>query len=455
MLNIRFCGAAGMVTGSSYFLYDTDTKKGILIDLGMFQGAEWISDHNWDDLKVDPRDILGVLLTHAHLDHCGRLPLLSKAGYKQKIYMTEPTKDLIQIVLMDTVKIAEHDRGHREHPAMYGEADVYNTLALETIVEYDETFEIGPFKIVYRDAGHIMGSASIEVSTHGHSGQPLKIAFSGDLGNSPQDLMRPTEQISTADVVLMESTYGGRSHDDEEPTVIFAREIQEVEKTGGALLIPSFSLERTQEILHIIDHLKRDGKVAPQTAVYLDSPMAIAATNVYKKYAHYFNKEIQEHMKTDDPFGFEGLRLVEKHADSIKIARHDGPKVIIAGSGMMNGGRILQHATHFLPLPTTRLLFVGYQGEETIGRYISEGATEVTLQGIRVPIRASTTQMHSMSAHADHKGLMKWIQNIHGAKKIFLTHGDEQPRRDLQIALKEGYPGASVHIPNLYEDIAL
>ncbi len=444
-MKIKFLGAAGMVTGSSYLLTN-DKNESILIDCGMFQGGEETSKLNWLKPEFDPTKIKAVLLTHAHLDHCGRLPILIKMGLTAPVYMTHATRELIEITLEDTVKISsEQNKGE----PLYTELDVSKLLSLSKIIAYHEVLKIGEFDIEYFDAGHILGSASIRVKDNS-SGKV--IAFSGDLGNSPEPLVKPTEYIEAADIALMESTYGGRVHSKENPLDILQKEINTIESFNSALLIPSFSIERAQTLLHMIDHLKKEKKVKDTTPVYLDSPMAIKTTYTYESYPGLFSNELFDHAKKDDPFDFPGLTMVAKAKESQRIWQTKGPKVIIAGSGMMNGGRIVNHCVNYLPLPTTRLLFVGYQAEGTMGRDILSGARSVRIQKQNIPVNAKVREITSISSHADEPGLLKWISKVQGVKTVFLVHGEDEGRNALKPKIQNV---SNVYLPVLNEEIII
>ena len=451
MKSIKFLGAAGTVTGSS-FLLQRFKESGLLIDLGMFQGPKNIEQLNHDEPQFDGGMLEAVILTHAHLDHCGRLPLLLKKGFKGKIYMTQPTADLLEITLTDAVHVAQHNQ---EHQPLYTEDDVLNLMSHINIVDYHQDFEIGPYKITFYDAGHIIGSASIKIRDLKPEDGVETVLFSGDIGNYPEDILKSTEMIDKADVVVMESTYGGRVHSTENSTQVITSEINHVEKTGGALLIPSFSIERTQELLHKIDHLKSQGAIAATTQVYLDSPMAVKVTEVYRKYRQLYNKELSEHSQRDDPFDFPGLHITEKYDESMRIHTQSGPKVIIAGSGMMNGGRIVTHAAHYLPQKSTRLLIVGYQGEETLGRKIVEGERQVTIGDKDIMIQAHVSSCTSLSAHADEPRLLQWLKVIKDVKKVILVHGDDQPRKDLAQAIKEKIGIHNIEMPEMNQTLTV
>lgn len=430
MNKLTFLGASGEVTGSSYLLTGTDDRQ-ILIDFGMFQGTDDLVAMNYKPLDFDPSNLSAVLLTHAHLDHCGRLPLLAMTGFKGKIYMTAPTFDLIDVILTDAAKIAQEKM---DYPPLYSPEDVVKVLQMVEVVAYEQELNVDSFAITFKDAGHILGSASIEIIDTDNK----KIVFSGDLGNTPEDIIKPAVYIDNADIVVMETTYGNATHPGEDTSKILMEEINNVEDVGGVLLIPAFSLERTQEILHRIHHLKHEGKVRADTPVFMDSPMGIRATEIFKTFREFYNEEMQSHK--DDPFSFEGLATTIEARDSKEIIKAMEPKVIIAGSGMLTGGRILQHAINYLPLKTTTILFVGYQAEETLGRKIVNGAKKVKIYDKTVEIRASVRAIATMSSHADEPKLLKWLEHIKGVKKVFLTHGDTDQRRTFaQLIKTKGY----------------
>lgn len=427
MKKLSFHGAAGTVTGSCFRIEDDNSN--ILIDCGFFQGPPELEAQNAAPFGFEPALLTGVLLTHAHLDHCGRLPKLVKEGYMGPIYMTPATRDLLEIGLNDAAKImAEHDPIH----AIYTEEEVMQVLDAAKLVEYNKPFQFAGYTITYVNAGHILGSASILLEKDGQ-----KIAMSGDLGNSPQDIIQPTQYFTDADFVVMESTYGNSLHPAEDPVNVMRDEINAVEANDGALLIPAFSIERTQEILHKIDHLKKKGDIKEATPVFLDSPMAIHATDVFRRFTNLYNKEMSGHLVNDDPFTFPGLQVIYRGKDSASLKDIHGPKVIIAGSGMMTGGRILNHAQTFLPLESTRLLIVGYQAENTIGRQIKEGATSVKVYGQTVQVRAHVAETQAMSSHADQKELLNWYGHIKGVQKVCLIHGEDPARAGLEEEIKK------------------
>jgi metallo-beta-lactamase family protein len=441
MSKISFFGAAGEVTGSCFLLTASDGTQ-CLIDFGMFQGSDEQVKQNYGMLDFDAQHLKAVFLTHAHLDHSGRLPLLIYGGFKGRVYMTEPTRALVEVILTDSARIAEKDM--TKEP-LYTMEEVDKILQMIQIVQYDQVLSVGPFKITFRDAGHILGSSSIEI-TDTSADTPKKFVFSGDLGNTPQDIMNPTKYIDSADIVVMESTYGDKNHPDEDIIKIIQEEINAVEEDGGVLMIPAFSIERTQELLHRIHHMKEEGKVGADVPVFLDSPMGSHVTQIYREYTKFCNDEIHAHTK--DPFTFDGLRITDESYESKKIVGIPGPKVIIAGSGMMSGGRIMHHAENYLPYPNTRILFVGYQAEETMGRDILEGVKNVTINNETVQVKAKIREIETLSSHADQQKLLTWLGHIKGVKKVFLVHGEPEQREILKGKIQEELGIKDVILPD-------
>ncbi len=413
-----------------------------MIDCGMFQGPKELEELNYPALDIDCTKLSGMLLTHAHLDHCGRIPTLPRQRFTQPIFMTAPTLDLTEISLLDSAKINKEDR--KEKLPLYEKSDVEMIREQFRTVSLGKPFLLGDFEITFREAGHILGSASIEIV---EKLTKKKIVFSGDLGNTPEDLIAPTEIVANGDFVVMESTYGDSIHPGESPSVKIQSEINTIESIGGTLLIPAFSIERSQELLHRIAHLKKSGKVKLETPVFFDSPMGQKATYVFQKYQQFYNEELKKDLLTGDPFSFPGLTIVENREDGKKISQTVGAKVIIAGSGMMTGGKILGHAATYLPVPSTRLLIVGYQAEGTVGRALLEGAKTVIIEGKTIRVRALVSETQAMSSHADQPRLLKWLSTINGAKKVFLTHGEDGPRKVLAGKIKKNIGITDVVLP--------
>lgn len=447
-MEIKFLGAAGSVTGSCYLL-TSDSGQSILVDCGMFQGSDALEKLNFSKLDCDCSSISGMILTHAHLDHCGRLPMLVPQGFNREIWMTAPTRDLTELSLLDSAKIGKED-----NRVLYDKETVYRAVEMFRIAQYEKPFSVGGFSITMRDAGHILGSASLEIVDQNVKTGLSKIVFSGDLGNTPQDLIRATEYIDNADTVVMESTYGDSIHPDDDPSAIIQKEIATIEITGGTLLVPAFSIERSQELLHRISHLKKSGKIKSETQVFYDSPMGQKATAIFEKYHQFYNDELKKDFASSDPFNFPGLDVIENRLEGRQLAANQGPKVIISGSGMMTGGRILNHAIRYLPISSTRLLIVGYQGEETLGRAILEGQRQVSIEGNPVTVRATVNQTQAMSSHADQPRLLNWLKEIQGVKKVFLTHGENRPRGILADKIKKDLGISDIAMPILNQSIA-
>lgn len=440
MSKLSFYGSAGEVTGSS-FLLTADDQSQILIDFGMFQGAPEQVAENYKMLDFNPASLSGVFLTHAHLDHSGRLPLLIYGGFKGRVYMTEPTRALVEVILTDSARIAEKDM--KKEP-LYTMDEVDKILEMIHIIQYDQMISVGPFTVTFRDAGHILGSSSIEI-TDNSAEIAKKFVFSGDLGNTPQDIMNPTKYINDAEIVVMESTYGDKNHPKEDVLGIIQEEINAVEESAGVLMIPSFAIERTQELLHRIHHMKEEGKISAELPVFLDSPMGSHVTQIYREYTSFCNDEIHKHK--EDPYIFDNLRITDESYESKKIAGFPGPKVIIAGSGMMSGGRIMHHSENYLPLSTTRILFVGYQAENTMGRTILEGAKSVMINNETIQVKAKIREIETLSSHADQQKLLTWLGHIKGVKKVFLIHGEPEQREILKAKITETLNISDITLP--------
>ncbi len=445
-MKLKFLGAAGMVTGSCYFLQGKNT--GLMVDCGMFQGIKDDDKLNFAKPAIDFEKLNAIVLTHAHLDHCGRLPMLLEFGFDGPVFMNEPTKALAEIVLMDSAKIAKEDATE----TMYNEDAVVKFLKKVVLVDYHVPFAVGDFKLTMFDAGHILGSTSIlveEIATK------KKLVFSGDLGNTPEPLIKPTEFVDGADFAVLESTYGDEVHGKREEIEDFAEIVVEAERVGGTVMIPTFSLQRSQEVLFVFDQLKKQGKVSNDTPVFLDSPMAIKATEIFKDYPGLFSKKLKDVVKSDDPFDFPGLVVCDSVEKSKQIKNYPGTKVIVAGSGMMTGGRIIHHAINYLDDPKNTIVFVGFQAEGTLGREIKDGKENVVIWGNHIEVRAQIKEIKTMSSHADQSQLINWFSKIKGVKKVALTHGEEIPRLVLKEKILNEFDGVEVILPNLETEIEL
>lgn len=447
-MKIKFLGAAGTVTGSSYVL-TSGSGQSILIDLGMFQGPPEIDKLNYLPFDYDISKLSAIILTHAHLDHCGRLPIAIRHGFNGNIYMTPPTAELTELSLFDSAKIAKEDKTE----VLYNSSDVTNLVKQFVKVEYHNEIHIGDFVVTFYDAGHILGSTSLEIIDKNPNSDIKKVIFSADIGNYPAYLEESTEFIKSGDAVVIETTYGDRLHPTETPLEALRSEINAIEVSGGTLLIPSFSLDRAQELLHMIMHLKKEDKILPETPIILDSPMAEKATKIYVDYPKYFNDHIETEYKKGEMFDFPGLEVTKDWKQSEAIHKRTEAKVIIAGAGMMTGGRIVGHAQYYLSDPSTRLLIVGYQGDGSLGRELLDGKSEVIINGIRTEVKASVHETQGMSSHADQKQLLEWLKAINGVKKLFLTHGDDHSRIGFKEVVEKELGITDITLPKLGDEI--
>jgi len=448
-MRISFYGAAQGVTGSNY-LIETGSIK-FLVDCGLFQGKEEERRLNWQQFPYDPKEIDFMLLTHSHIDHIGRVPLLVKKGFQNPIYSTAPTRDFAEIFLADTAGLMENEAKEFKMPPLFAEEDVPKAIELFKPVKYHEKFSpAAGIEVEYFDAGHIFGSAFIRVTAEGKT-----IVFSGDLGNPPVPILQDTEFIEEADCVLIESTYGNRNHDAaEERKSKLQTAITETASRGGTLLMPSFAMERTQEILYELNQLFDDQKIG-KIPVYLDSPLAIKATAVYGRYPEFYDTEAKKMFDAGDNFfKFPELKATESREASMSIDHDSAPKIIIAGSGMSNGGRIVFHEKRYLPIESTTLLIVGYQVEGTLGRKLIEGASEVSIMGTQIPVHAHIESIDAYSAHADQNKLLNWLSKIKNLSNIIVVHGEETAKKDFAVLIKE-QKGIDPQIPKLNESIEI
>lgn len=435
-MKLTFYGGVQSVTGANYLIEDSGTR--LLIDCGLFQGSKFAEDLNYQQFSYDPAAIDAVFITHSHADHSGRIAKLYKDGFKGPIYGTEPTVAMMKIALPDNYGLMIEESARDGHPPLYSEEDLNQSLSLCHKVRYNEPLTVGDFEIIFHDAGHILGSSIIEIRH-----RELQVYFSGDLGNQPMPLLKPFEYPIDADYIITESTYGDRLHEDQEMRKEILRRI--IKKTigrGGTLMIPTFAMERTQELLFELNNLVNDRKIPP-VPIFLDSPLAIRLTEVYKKYSHYFNAETAQTIKSDsDIFSFPGLKTTISVEESKKINDIQPPKVIIAGSGMSQGGRILHHERRYLSDPHSAILFIGYQAEGSLGRRILDGAKEVKIFGEMVRVDCVVEAIGGYSAHADQAALLQWISE--GAKsgklkKVFVVQGEPTAADILAEKIKESF----------------
>ena len=431
-MKLTFCGANLEVTGSCHLLEAAGKK--FLIDCGMFQGGHFNEDRNWNAFPFDPTTIEAVVLTHAHLDHCGRLPKLVKGGFIGPIYTNPATADLARLVLLDAVEVMRYNEKKNGVPVLFDESDVAETIRRFRATDYNHQVNLAEgVNIIFKDAGHILGSAFVKFSAEGKT-----VVFSGDIGNSHVPIVRETLPLGEVDYLVMESTYGSIIHEDPQNRVYLLQEIIiQTIKNRGVLMIPSFSLERTQELLYELDSLV-ENKLIPPVPIFLDSPMASAATDIYKNYPQYFDEAAQYLIgRGDDFFKFAGLKITNSVDESKAINEVALPKIIIAGSGMMNGGRILHHLSRYLPDPRSTLLIISFQAEGTLGRHLYNREKNVRIYGQEIEVKAKIDAIGSYSAHADQNKLVEWVKSAKVLpKKIYLVHGESNSMKDLEKRLK-------------------
>ena len=464
-VTLHFHGAAGTVTGSCYRIVHPGGQ--FLVDCGLFQGNKSVRDLNLKPTPFDPKAIDFLLLTHAHIDHAGLLPKLYREGWRGPMWMTEPTAGLLEYLLPDSAGIQESEaeretkkRGRRgEEPArpLYQMEDANEALQHRKTCAYAEWITPGPgVRARFWNAGHIIGSASIEVEVNDSDGKPIRLLFSGDIGPDEKVFYNDPEGPAGFDYILCESTYGGRERVDY--TLLQRREALRIEindalARGGNLVIPAFAVERSQELLHDIGYLIKEGEIDPKL-VFLDSPLASKVTGVYRKYSKMF-EDVE--LGADELFNDPRFRIVEAVEESKAINAIRGGAIIMSASGMADAGRIKHHLRNNLVRANATVLFVGYQAPGTLGQIILSGAKEVRIHGTLVPVRARIRSMGNYSAHADHSELMAWIKArlpAHGA--IFLTHGEDEERAALRAALVAiGLGGDQVILPMLDDSFEL
>lgn len=427
-MKLSFYGAAQEVTGTLYLL-ETDDGCRMLVDCGIHQGSREEAKKNREPFPFDPKTIDAVFLTHGHMDHNGRVPLLVQRGFQGPIYCTSPTGEIAEIIWEDIVRLGkeEQKRAKREKrealPPIYKQHDVRKAVDMIQDVSYGKTFRVcgNKVEVTFHDAGHILGSAFVEFFADGK-----RLVFSGDLGNDDMPILKPTHRLGKPDVLVIESTYGDRLHEDAETrTTVLRDAILSVVEKRGVLMIPAFAIERTQEIILTLHRLAEKGEI-PRVPIFLDSPMAINATHVYESHPEYYNeKSHKEHQMGHQLFSLPGFVPTKSGDQSRMINEVPAPKVIIAGSGMMTGGRIHHHLVRYLPDPNSILLIVGFQAENTLGRQLFNGAETVEIFNEIVDVRATIKAVGAWSAHADQAKLLRWVKKAEKEPDaILVTHGE-------------------------------
>lgn len=437
LVKLQFLGGAGNVTGSSHLLEINGTR--VLIDCGFYQERD-LQGRNWEPFAFDPAGVDAVALTHGHLDHCGLLPRLVREGFKGVILATSPTADIAEIVMRDAAHIQAEDAAFKKkrhikegrtskygYEPLYTAQDVERVLPLFSILPFGAKRKIGTgVTLEFSKAGHILGAASIRITGERH-GKTRSIVFSGDIGRPDTPILQDPEPFDGGDIVCMESTYGNRLHkrtSSIQDTLV--RVIQSTVKAGGNVVIPSFAIERTQELLYRLGNLLREGRIPP-LPVFVDSPMAVKVTEVFLRHPELFDEETQALLRAGNhPCDFEGLRLTRSVDESKALNKRPGTAIIIAGSGMCTGGRIKHHLRNNLERPESTILFVGYQAYGTLGRYILEGAHRVRLFGQMLSVHARIEKVNGMSAHADQAELLDWLKGQGSPPEaVFMVHGEK------------------------------
>jgi metallo-beta-lactamase family protein len=463
MTRIKFLGAAGTVSGSKY-LVDTD-KTRFLVDYGMFQGPKQLRLLNWQPAPLPPSSVDHVLLTHAHIDHSGMLPVLVREGFTGKIWSTSVTAELCEISLLDAAHLQEEDARfankmafskHKPALPLFTRQDAEQVIPHFRALDYDKSTELSDgTQVRFLDAGHILGSAIVEV-TAANRGDPVRLVFSGDLGRYDALILRDPAPVNRADYLLVESTYGNRVHPAEDPREELAAVINETAQRGGMLVIPAFAVGRTQTLLYLMRDMKVSGAI-PDLPVFVDSPMAQHVTEVFCRHIEDFDDEAKAvFQKTGScPVLCPRLQFVHTPEESKKINSMRFPAIIVSASGMATGGRVLHHLKYRLPDPRNTILFVGYQSLGTRGQLLKDGARTIKMHGEIVPVRAQIRSIEAFSGHADSTEILRWLKTFREAPKLtFIVHGEREASEALasEIRLSLGW---KTHIPEYLESFAL
>ena len=465
-IKLSFLGAAGNVAGSRFLLEANGTR--ILIDCGLYQERE-LTGRNWEPFPVPPHTINAILLTHAHVDHCGLLPRLVRNGFRGKVYCTEATAEIAQIVILDSAHLQEedaefkkrrHQREKRRGPfpeiPLFTVADANASFPLFSPLKYGQVVQIGDgIKVDFHDAGHVLGSSMVRITvTQGV--ERRMIVFSGDVGRWDKPILNDPSLFTEVDYVLIESTYGDRLHQDT-PDISdsLADIVNTTWKAGGNIIIPSFALQRSQEVLYYLDKLLIDDRI-PHLMVFIDSPMAAKITEVFRRHSELFDAEMLNliaHYRS--PFDFPGLKMVQTVDESKSINHIKGTVIVIAGSGMCTGGRIKHHLVTNISRPESTILFVGYQAVGTLGRQIIDGVQRVRILGQHYDVKARIAQLGGLSSHADREGLFRWLSALNrGPRRVFVVHGEPEATESFGELIRKD-KGWNVSVPGYKDEVML
>ena len=451
-MKIKFLGGAGTVTGSKTLVESNGIR--ILIDCGQFQGIKPLRELNWEPLPILPNTIDFVLLTHGHLDHCGWLPRLVNQGFEGKIYCTSPTAAIAKLILLDSAKIQEEEaeRANKEHYSKHEKAEpLYNVIQAEKVFPLfrvlktnEEVLLVPEISAVFRNAGHIIGACSIELKLEGKT-----LVFSGDIGRDDDVLMYPPIKPKEADYVFLESTYGNRIHPDEDVKLLLETYINNTYQINGTVIIPSFAVERAQTIMYLLWQLKIENKI-PDISYIIDTPMGISVLDIFMN-----NRNWHKLSESDCIEMCKMFTLNSDYKETITSIFDKQPKVVIAASGMITGGRVLSYLERYIGLSETTVIIVGYQAEGTRGRKLLEGATEIKIYGKYYPVLAKILEIEGLSAHGDQNDLLNWLSDLKKKpEKVFLVHGENQPADELRIKINEKY-GFDCAVPLMGQEIEL
>ena len=436
-MKIKFIGGAGTVTGSKTLVESNGVR--ILIDCGQFQGIKPLRELNWEPLPILPSTIDFVLLTHGHLDHCGWLPRLVDQGFKGKIYCTSPTKSVAELILLDSAKIQEEDakRANLEKTAkheiaqpLYTVKQAEKVFPLFRVIKTNESIPLdAEISAVFSNAGHIIGACTIELNLENKI-----LVFSGDIGRDNDVLMYPPTKPKKGDYVFLESTYGNRLHPDTDVKAELEMYINNTVAKGGTIIIPSFAVERAQTVMYLLWQLKEEGKI-PNIPYIIDTPMGISVLEIFSNNRKWHKLPEHEYIAMCKMFS-----MISNYQETIETIYNQQPKVVIAASGMITGGRVLSYLERYIGLPETTVIIIGYQAEGTRGRKLLEGAKEIKIYGKYYPVLASILEIESLSAHGDQKDLINWLSNLKTKPtKVFLVHGENAPADELRIKITEKY----------------